>query len=241
MKIGIFPGSFKPPHLGHYQILEKMLNEKKKYDKIYIIISYRPRPLDQNLYEISNLPKESIYQVLKIYNKNLKVLNTKKEYIDHYKELLKTGKIPYIRADQSHDIWKLYIDNLNKKYGDKIKDTEVILKISYAPSPILNVSKIVESIKKKNTNDNIHLIKSIKNKMNSRFDFIKVKYPDVKVNVIKSNEPSIHSKLFRQSILNQNKKLIFNTFLPKDLTNQTKNKIWKILTENSKHGIKADA
>ncbi len=78
MKIGIFPGSFKPPHLGHYQILEKMLNEKKKYDKIYIIISYRPRPLDQNLYEISNLPKESIYQILKIYNKNLKVLNTKK-------------------------------------------------------------------------------------------------------------------------------------------------------------------
>ncbi len=105
MKIGIFPGSFKPPHRGHYQILDKMLNEKKKYDKIYIIISYRPRPLDPKLYEISNLPKESIFDILKIYNKNLKILNTKKEYIEHYKELLKTGKIPYIRADQSYDIW----------------------------------------------------------------------------------------------------------------------------------------
>ena len=39
-KIAFFPGSFKPPHEGHFDIVKKLL---KNQDKIYIIISSKTR------------------------------------------------------------------------------------------------------------------------------------------------------------------------------------------------------
>jgi nicotinamide mononucleotide adenylyltransferase len=42
MKIAIFPGSFKPPHYGHYTLVDKLLQDKT-IDKVYIIISPIPR------------------------------------------------------------------------------------------------------------------------------------------------------------------------------------------------------
>lgn len=50
--IFLYPGSFKPPHTGHFSILETIL---EKYDnaKIYIIISKKPRYLP-----ISQIPIE---------------------------------------------------------------------------------------------------------------------------------------------------------------------------------------
>ena len=39
-KISFFPGSFKPPHEGHFDIVKKLL---KTEDKIYIIVSSKTR------------------------------------------------------------------------------------------------------------------------------------------------------------------------------------------------------
>lgn len=44
-KIAFFPGSFKPPHDGHFDIVKKLL---KTQDKIYIIISSKTRYYPNN-------------------------------------------------------------------------------------------------------------------------------------------------------------------------------------------------
>jgi len=42
LKIGIFPGAFKPPHVGHYTTA---YDACKNNDKVYIFVSDKPRPL----------------------------------------------------------------------------------------------------------------------------------------------------------------------------------------------------
>lgn len=39
-KVAFFPGSFKPPHVGHYTLVKKLL---PKVDRLYIFISGKPR------------------------------------------------------------------------------------------------------------------------------------------------------------------------------------------------------
>jgi len=40
IKVAFFPGSFKPPHVGHYTIVKELL---PKVDRLYIFISKKPR------------------------------------------------------------------------------------------------------------------------------------------------------------------------------------------------------
>ena len=42
LKIGIFPGAFKPPHVGHYTTA---LNACKTNDKVFIFVSNKSRPI----------------------------------------------------------------------------------------------------------------------------------------------------------------------------------------------------
>jgi len=42
LNIGIFPGAFKPPHVGHYMTA---YNACKNNEKVYIFVSDKPRPL----------------------------------------------------------------------------------------------------------------------------------------------------------------------------------------------------
>ena len=48
MHIGLFPGSFKPPHKGHLQMVKDAIR-KDKLDKVVIIISKYPRYLDDKI------------------------------------------------------------------------------------------------------------------------------------------------------------------------------------------------
>ena len=46
-KVGIFPGAFKPPHMGHYYTA---LNACKDNDQVYIFVSKKSRALStQNI------------------------------------------------------------------------------------------------------------------------------------------------------------------------------------------------
>ena len=47
-KIAIFPGSFKPPHIGHLSVVKKIL-DNPKIEHIYIVISSKYRTIDNNL------------------------------------------------------------------------------------------------------------------------------------------------------------------------------------------------
>ena len=40
MKVAFFPGSFKPPHIGHYTLVKELL---PKVDRLYILISSKSR------------------------------------------------------------------------------------------------------------------------------------------------------------------------------------------------------
>ncbi len=228
MKIAIFPGSFKPPHKGHFNLIEKMLLENN-FDKIVLFISFTPRPLDPSLYEPSSIPTDDLYKILLNYDKSIQSGLTKKEYLHIYKNLIKEKKIPYVNAEQSLLVWKIYKDYLLNKFKDK-KIPELDIKISYAPSPILSTATLVKKLinKEQIKQSNIHLLKSYKNRKNQRFDIVKKNYPNVKVNIIRSKDPSIHSKIFRKAILDKDKKII-KEFLPSELSNYQINKIMKIL------------
>ena len=53
-KVGIFPGAFKPPHIGHYTTA---YNACKDNDQVYIFVSEKPRPLStQNKGSVKDKP-----------------------------------------------------------------------------------------------------------------------------------------------------------------------------------------
>lgn len=75
MKLAIFPGSFKPPHYGHYTLVKKLL-EDKSIDKIYVIISPLPRYLLENDVKSGEVTASESEKIWKIYfEKELNVRN----------------------------------------------------------------------------------------------------------------------------------------------------------------------
>lgn len=43
-RIGIFPGAFKPPHLGHYNVIRQACQEN---DEVFVFVSKNPRPINE--------------------------------------------------------------------------------------------------------------------------------------------------------------------------------------------------
>lgn len=60
MKTALIPGSFKPPHYGHYMLVKKLLDDES-IDKIYIIISSKPRENGEK--EITAKESEDIWKI----------------------------------------------------------------------------------------------------------------------------------------------------------------------------------
>lgn len=232
MKIAILPGSFKPPHLGHLQMIEQILLSKSPFDIIHIYISSKPRPLRSEFYTFSNLNTSNMYFLLKPFDSSLQDQLSKKEYIEKYKDLVESKKIYTIDAQQSLAIWKIYIDYLCKKYPKECERTKIDVTISMAPSPILSVYQKVNQLVKKGIPDKkIYLLKSKKNAANQRFSGLEKKYPNIHMKVVKTDVPHLHSKMLRRAILDRNEKE-FREYLPKDLAKRDVKEIWNIVVKD---------
>lgn len=192
-----YPGSFKPPHKGHFKNLLYLLKTYPN-ENITIIISKKIRPLNPDFYNYDKQNSEFLKKLCNKYNINY---ITKKDALKNIKTYILNSKL-YINAEQSLLLWNYYIKNLlNINQQKKIK---VI--ISYLNSPILNILSLLKNKKYLNKSEKIYLVKSEKNKNNKRFDIFKnnniIITPYIK---------NIHSKNFRKNLY---LKKSINKFLP---------------------------
>ena len=215
--IAIFPGSFKPPHIGHLRVIKELL-KNKNIKKIFIIISKKARTIDNNLNKLFNKPITILRNLAEKYLK--KKINEKKDIINQLKILIESKKIAKITQEDSYKIWNIYISLLPKYKQNKIE----ILK-STAKSPVQNGQVI--SIGKKYIKEGykILFIKSKKDEGNSRFGFYELTIG--KKNIKYFTLPhfkELNSTNMRDCIFNNDKECI-KYFIPK----KNKIKINKIL------------
>ena len=236
MNITILPGSFKPPHKGHLSLLEKLIKQKKN-NKIIIIISKKPRLIDNRLQYYQDTSKEELQKALmNHYPKNNKITEmTKGKIVDIIKRNINNNsknKLKKINAKQSLKVWNIYLNYLKDKYKKQIKNNKfpkVIFKISDSNNIIKDTVSIALKCLRENKPKKIELMKSAKNKNNKRFNFfIKgslKKYIDV---VLFPDIKNIDARDMRKAIFNKNEKEFYK-YLPSDMKQNIKHKIWKIV------------
>lgn len=224
MNITIIPGSYKPPHKGHLSLIEKLI---KNNSKIIIIISKKERPLDSRFLYPNEKSKEELQSALIFYfpeDKNKILSMTKSEIIKNINEMIHKNIIKSINSDQSLKVWKIYIKYLKEKY---LNIPKIELKIPETNNIIREVNKtIIESFKERPKK--IILMKSMKNKDNTRFDYFEDHYKKYVETVLFPNIKDIDATGMRESILNSNKDK-FIKYLPNNLNPKYINKIWKIV------------
>lgn len=191
MKIVFFPGSFKPPHKGHLRVVKSILKNEKP-DKIYIIISNKSRLLEEPFQKkLNQFSKNELDKLLIKYN-----LHTKKEI----QNAANNNLIPSITPNISYKFWKEYINN------NKVK-----IIISSQPSPIIFSFILAKTMLK--PNDELILVKSEKDELNSRFSiFDKLDIKRREILIPTFNE--LNSWQMRKAIFNKDWKGL-EKFIPK--------------------------
>ncbi len=204
MKIGIFVGSFKPPHKGHFEMVKSAI-KKDKLNKVIIIISKNPRYLK----DIIQNPKN--YNISDFETEFKRKFDTKSEAYDYVKSV--KNKYPFISTEISKKIWTIYLDFL--KENSKLT-FDYVIKSGFLFSPIMNANVFLKSeLKKIEAKKNKYILyKSSKNAENSRFDYLLEKYNTYKNIISKtiSMKYNINARDFRSAI--DSKKNI-TKFLPK--------------------------
>lgn len=211
-RIGIFSGSFKPPHRGHLQMVLDAIRKDHLTD-VVVIISQKPRYLEEIVQYPEEFPKETIAERfgLSLEGKGA----TKVALIKAANEMKRsgTGKFPSITAQDSARIWAEYL---------KVAPKEVVIdiRISHTFSPMINSDRYLQSAIRKDAGDKnqYFLYKSSKDEKNTRFDFItpgKAK-GRVHVKVAKLVYP-LNARDFRKAIL---AKKSISSFLPKGITSK---------------------
>ena len=143
-----FPGSFKPPHRGHFEIVEK-LSKMSTIDKIYIVISKKSRTCNINN-KINN--KIDKYEFTAEQSKKIWEL-----YISSCLSIKQQEKIHVTISFFPSPLYQVYRDIERKSTGLKTKNKTKNNKI-----------KTKTKIKEK-----FLLIKSKKNAENKRFNMFK--------------------------------------------------------------------
>ncbi len=183
MNIGIFPGSFKPPHKGHFQLIQDAI-KKDKLQKVVIIISKYPRYLDDKIQNAKDYSKEEL-------NKHFgKSFSTKSELLTYIQSI--KLKSPSIDPIISKKIWEYYLSKIKVSYE---------IKIGFFFSPMINSNVYLKKELKKDKQNKYFLYKSSKDEQNSRFDFIQQKYKKNIVIQIKKCKYNISARDFRNDIL----------------------------------------
>lgn len=204
MKVGIFVGSFKPPHKGHFEMVKNAI-KKDKLNKIVIIISKNPRYLK----DIIQNPKN--YNITDFETQFKRIFHTKGEAYNYIKSIKST--YPSINTETSKKIWTIYLDFL--KENSKLT-FDYIIKSGFLFSPIMNTNVFLKSeLKKIDSTKNIYIFyKSTKNVENSRFDYLLEKYSIYKNLISKTifMKYNINARDFRNAI--DSKKSI-SKYLPK--------------------------
>lgn len=227
--ITIIPGSYKPPHKGHLSLIEKLI-KKGDNKKIIIIISKKSRPLEQ-LFKLEDGTKEELQnKLLKYFPKDKdEILKLSKTNIEKkIRDYINENKIKSINALQSFKIWKIYLEYLKNKYKEKkINYPEIELKISETNNIIQETVKVMFKCFRENKPDKIILMKSEKNRDNKRFNFLTTRFGKYVETKLFPNIKDIDATGMRNDILEGNK-TEFIKYLPKDLNNKDKLKIWNI-------------
>ena len=194
-----YPGSFKPPHKGHFNNLKYLL-KKYKNENILIIISKKERPTNPDFYQLENQNSNYIKDLCIKYKINY---TTKVDSIKLLKNYYLKKK-EYVSDKESERLWKIYIDKLLNKNDQK----RVKLMVSYLNSPILTINSLL----KQKSYDKVYLVKSSKNSSNKRFN----SFTNSKIKIIVIPElKNMSSKDFRENIY---KKKNISKYLPNGLS-----------------------
>ena len=128
-----------------------------------------------------------------------------------------------VTKEESLEVWNIY-----KKY----LPSNVEIKISDNSSPIADISSLI----KNNPDTYFYPVVGIRGEMDlgdiKRFDSLEGKYPNFKTVVIRSEERENRvSGTNTRTALIGGKKEIFQQYLPSQLTDEEKDKVWSILTK----------
>ena len=234
MNIGIFIGSFKPPHKGHFEMVKSAI-KKDKLNKVVIIISKNSRYLK----DIIQNPKN--YNISDFESEFKRTFHTKSEAYNYIKSV--KSKYPFISAETSKKIWTIYLDFL--KENSKLS-FDYIIKSGFLFSPIMNANVFLKSELKKvddlrcnlldskspkkvddyllldedrrsskrveSKKNKYILYKSSKNAENSRFDYLLQKYGENITSKTITMKYNINARDFR-SVIDSKKSI--TKFLPK--------------------------
>lgn len=216
MRVGIFPGSFKPPHKGHLEMVKRAIREDH-LDKVVILISKYPRYLDDHIQNPQDYTKEE----LGIFRK--KHFATKSEAIQDVKGLRSTA--PHISAELSKRIWEIYLEHTK---------AIVDIRIAHFYSPMINANMYLKTALKKKKNDGEYdyiFYKSKKDEKNERFRFIQSKI-DQKENRVQFKtvdmKYDISARNMRNAIL---KKRPLRMYVSKEFRNLLEEEIRKGIEE----------
>ena len=188
-----FPGSFKPPHEGHLQMVKHAI-EKLHIQEIWILISKKPRSLEHS--------------------------NSKYA----------------ISAEQSKEIWKIYIRALKKEVGRKYFP-KINLHICEEASPVITLGKMVP--KEVRHGKEVFVMKSVKNLNNKRFNWVEKRFPgEVHIEIVNTYKEfgtnlEMSSTHLRYCLFNKpiNWECI-DKYIPKILSKSQIDKVHKILLES---------
>jgi hypothetical protein len=174
---------------------------------------------------MDQIPKNIIENaLLKYYNFNTSL--TKKDLIKKINELIKNNILLSINAIQSLKIWNIYKEYLKDKY----KDLPIIqFRISINNNLMLETDRVIlEAFKERPSK--VIIMKSAKNEHNKRFDFLRKKYTKYIETLLFPNIKDIDATGMRSAILEKDEKK-FNKYLPKNMNDKIKNKIWRIVNK----------
>ncbi len=161
-RIGIFSGSFKPPHRGHLGLVLDAIR-KDRLTHLVIIISQKGRYLEEIVQYPEEFSKEELSSRFGL------PLSTKGSLLKEISAIKRTQAqtFPSITADQSAAIWRAYLENAKVAIPYDIR-------ISHAFSPMINSDRYLQSAIRKDAaeKDQYFLYKSMKDEKNTRFDFI---------------------------------------------------------------------